>query len=181
MTTTITIPTLHTENLSLRAPKPADLAAYTAFRSDPVQTKNLGGPFTDEQAFSQLGEIVGHWQLRGFGRFIVADKSTDEALGVVGPFFPPDWPEREIAWSVFASAQGRSIAYEAVLAARQFAYGTLGWTTAISLISPGNPPSAAVAQRLGAWLEQETEHVRFGPMQIWRHPGPDALGMRAAQ
>ncbi|MEM6308885.1 MAG: GNAT family N-acetyltransferase [Pseudomonadota bacterium] len=175
MTTTITIPTLHTENLSLRAPKPADLAAYTAFRSDPVQTKHLGGPFNDEQAFSQLGEIVGHWQLRGFGRFIVADKSTDEALGVVGPFFPPDWPEREIAWSVFASAQGRSIAYEAVLAARQFAYGTLGWTTAISMIADANVRSIKLAERVGCTRDADYQHPEFGAMQVWRHPSPEAL------
>ena len=175
MTTTITIPTLQTENLVLRAPKPADLPAYTAFRSDPEQTKYLGGPFNPSQAFDQLGEIAGHWQLRGFGRFIVADKQTDEALGVVGPYFPPDWPEREFAWSVFANAQGRSIAYEAVTAARRYAYDHLGWTTAISMIAHANERSIRLAQRLGCTRDDDFAHPEFGTMQVWRHPGPEAL------
>lgn len=175
MTTTITIPTLFTDNLTLRAPKPADLAAYAAFRTDPVQTKHLGGPFNETQAFEQLGEIIGHWHLRGFGRFIVADKQTDEALGVIGPFFPSDWPEPEIAWSVFAAAQGRSIAYEAVLAARKYAYESLGWTTAISMIAEANERSIRLAQRVGCSHDADYAHPEYGPMQVWRHPSPEAL------
>ena len=40
--------------------------------------------------------------------------------------------------------------FETALAARAFAYETLGWTTAISLIAPDNGPSKRLAERLGA-------------------------------
>ena len=175
MTTTLTIPTLETDRLTLRAPKLSDHKAYADFRGDAERTKYLGGPYSSVQAFDQLGEIIGHWHLRGYGRFMVADKATDAPLGVIGPFFPPDWPEPEIAWSVFAAAEGRGIALEAARAARAFAYDTLGWTTAISMITDGNDRSSKLADRMGCLREADYAHPQIGAMQVWRHPSPEAL------
>lgn len=167
--TTIHIPTLETGRLRLRAPRASDFDAYAAFRAS-ERARPLGGPYTRAQAFEQLGELVGHWHLRGFGRWMVADLASDEPLGVVGLFFPEDWPEPEIAWALFASAEGRGIAHEAALAARDFAYSALGWTTAVSLVAPGNDRSAALARRMGARIEGRHRHPRFGALDIWRHP-----------
>ncbi|MAQ84836.1 GNAT family N-acetyltransferase [Psychromarinibacter halotolerans] len=170
--TTLHIPTLETQRLVLRAPRWQDFEAYAAFRGDAERTAFLGGPFTRNTAFSQMAEIVGHWQLRGFGRFLVADRHTDEPLGIVGPYYPEGWPEPELAWSVFANAEGRGVAFEAVSAARRWAYETLGWTTAISLIATSNLRSARLAERLGA----KNTGQPFGdpdsgkPVEIWRHP-----------
>lgn len=148
----------------------SDFQAYAEFRGDPVRTQGVGGPCGEVQAFDKLGEIVGHWLLRGYGRFIVADKNTDEPLGVVGPYFPVDWPEPEIAWSVFANAEGKGVAYEAALASRRFAFETLGWKTAVSIVSKGNTRSSALAKRLGCTQEADFEHPEIGPMECWRHP-----------
>lgn len=175
MKITIEIPIIETETLRLRAPLPSDFPSYRAFRMDPVRTEYLGGPDTAASAFEKLSEIVGHWHLRGFGRFMVADKATDEPLGVVGPYFPQDWPEPEIAWSVFADAEGKGIAYAAALESLRFAYSRLGWKTAISVIHGDNMRSAALAQRLGCVREDDFQHPLFGPLQTWRHPGPEAL------
>jgi ribosomal-protein-alanine N-acetyltransferase len=173
--TLVTIPTLTTERLVLRAPRLADLPAYIAFRTDPQRTDGLGGPLSEPECFDQLTDAIGMWLLRGFGRFIVADKQTDQPLGIVGPYHPLDWPEPEIAWSVFAEAEGRGIAYEAALASRAWAYQVLGWRTAISMIAPSNTRSAALARRMGCTRDADYPHPEYGPMQVWRHPGPDAL------
>lgn len=181
MTTTLTIPTLETERLRLRAPRMGDLAAYTAFCASP-RSAGVGGPYTAQQAFARLGEVIGHWQLRGYGRWMVADKATDAPLGVVGLMFPVDWPEPEIAWSLFDEAEGKGIAHEAALAARAYAYDVLGWTTAISLIVTSNTRSEALAKRMGATLDRVLQHPQFGPMNVWRHLPPEALengGMEA--
>ncbi len=170
--TTLHIPTLRTGRLTLRAARWSDFEAYAAFRTDAGRTRFLGGPFTSAQAFEQLGEIVGHWQLRGYGRFVVADRVTDQPLGVVGPFYPPDWPEPEIAWSLFAAGEGRGIAAEAAQASLDFAYRELGWTTAISLITDGNLRSIALAERLGCTREDDFVHPQYGRMQVWRHLPP---------
>ena len=165
------IPTLETDRLRLRCPEMRDFDAWAAFRMSD-RAEFVGGPCTRAQAFDKLGEIIGHWHLRGYGRWIVADKTTDTALGVVGPFFPDNWPEPEIAWSVFASAEGRGIAYEAARAALDYAYGTLGWTTAISCTEPGNDRSAALARRLGAWHERDHVTPDGLHLQVFRHAPP---------
>jgi len=168
------IPTIETERLILRAPSFADFEAYAAFRAS-ERTKLIGGPYDRAQAFTQLAEIIGHWTLRGFGRWMVADKASDEPLGIVGCFCPEGWPEPEIAWSVFERAEGRGIAYEAAFAARNYAYETLGWQTAISLVDPANTRSVALAKRLGCVDGGTFNHDTYGLMHIWRHPAPEAL------
>ena len=164
------IPTVETPNLRLRAAEMRDFDAYAAFRMDPVRTAGVGGPCTRAQAFDKLGEIIGHWHLRGYGRWMVADKATDEALGVVGPFYPDDWPEPEIAWSVFAGAQGRGVAFEAAQASLRYAFDTLGWSTAISCVEPGNTRSIALAERLGAKREADFTTEDGLHLQVYRHP-----------
>ncbi len=172
--TTLTIPTIETENLRLRAPKWSDFDAFAAFRMSD-RTKYLGGPCTRTQAFDKLGEIIGHWHLRGYGRWIMADRVTDEPLGVGGLFYPEDWPEPEIAWSVFEAAEGRGIAFESARASLDYAFNTLGWTTAVSCITPGNTRSVALAERLGATREDDYTTVDGMILQVYRHAGPEAF------
>lgn len=165
------IPTLQTDRLTLRAPEMRDFDTYAAFRASD-RAKTVGGPFNRAASFQALSAIAGQWQLRGYGRWLIADRATDAALGVAGIFHPEDWPEPEIAWSVFEAAEGRGIAFEAAQAARSYAYGTLGMPAIISMVAPDNTRSVALARRLGATPEGPFEHPTYGTMHIWRHPGP---------
>lgn len=169
--TTISIPTLTTERLTLRCPRMSDFDAYADFRMGP-RANFVGGAKTRDECFTKFGEIIGHWQLRGFGRWLVADRTTDAPLGIVGLYHPEDWPEREIAWSLFDAGLGRGVAYEASLAARNYAYTALEWSTAASLIVADNIRSIALAKRLGATFEKTYAHPTLGDMQIWRHLPP---------
>lgn len=174
MATLIKIPTLETERLRLRSPMPGDEAAYGAFLESP-RSAGVGGPFKASDAHTRLMTLVGHWHLRGYGRWMVADKKTDAPLGIAGPFFPNDWPEPEIAWTLFDSAEGHGYAFEAAFAARKYAYDVLDWDTAMSLIIDGNARSEALAKRLGCTTEGVFTHAEFGSMNLWRHPGPEAV------
>ncbi|WP_372570481.1 GNAT family N-acetyltransferase [Ruegeria jejuensis] len=179
--TTVTIPTLETERLTLRAPKMSDFEAYAAFCGSD-RSAGVGGPFTRVQALDRLSALIGQWHLRGYGRWMIADNASDEPLGVAGLFYREDWPEPEIAWSVFASAEGRGIATEAALASRTYAYDVLGWETVISCMMSDNARSVAVAKRMGARPEAPIQHPLFGEMQVWRHLSPDQIengGMEA--
>ena len=173
MTTTLAIPTIETERLRLRAPVMRDFDAHAAFRASD-RSRTVGGPFTRADSFTHLCALAGHWQLRGYGRWIVADRETDAPLGIVGLYHPEDWPEPEIGWSVYDAAEGRGIAYEAALATRRHAYGTLGWTTVVSLVAADNTRSLALARRMGATQDGIHHHPTHGALQIWRHPGPEA-------
>jgi ribosomal-protein-alanine N-acetyltransferase len=172
--TGVSIPVIETARLRLRAPQASDLPAYSAFRGS-ERARVLGGPWSEAEAFDQMCALIGHWQLRGFGRWMVADKATDAPLGVVGIMHPPDWPEPEIGWSVFADAEGRGVAFEAALATRDYAYRVLGWQRVVSLIVPGNTRSERLAERLGCRRDANFPHPDFGSLTIWVHPGPEGL------
>lgn len=172
MTTTVAIPTVETPRLRLRAPALSDFEPYAAFCASP-RSAGVGGPYTRGQSFQRLEALIGHWHLRGFGRWMVTDRETGTPLGVVGIMYPPDWPEPEIAWSVFGSAEGQGIAQEAAEAARDYAYRVLGWDTVISCTRPDNARSIALARRMGAERDGSFAHPVFGELLIWRHPGPE--------
>ena len=172
--TSFAIPTYETGRLRLRAPRWSDFESWAEFRGSD-RARGVGGPYSRGSAFESLTDMVGHWHLRGYGRWMVADRETDAPLGAVGLMYPEDWPEPEIAWSVFASAEGRGIAYEAALFARRYAYEVLGWSTAISCTMPDNARSQSLARRMGATYEGDYEHPDIGTLNIWRHLGKEAL------
>ena len=78
------IPTLETERLVLRAPTEADFPPFRDFYAGP-RSHFVGGPLTAEMAWRMLAMEIGHWWLKGFGRFIVAERATGTPVGLVGP------------------------------------------------------------------------------------------------
>ena len=168
------IPTLTTERLILRAPEACDIAPFAAFYAS-ERSHFVGGPLTAEGSWRMLAMEIGHWTLKGFGRWIAETRNTGEAVGLIGLFEPEGWPEPEIGWDLFNGFEGKGYATEAGHAARAYAYDILGWPTAISLVKPGNDGSAAVAKRLGAYPDGSITHERHGPMYVYRHPAPVEL------
>ncbi|MEM7642387.1 MAG: GNAT family N-acetyltransferase [Pseudomonadota bacterium] len=165
------IPTLTTERLALRGPRLSDFEAHAAFRASD-RAALVGGPDSRATAWTHFTSLTGQWLLRGYGRWIVADRATDAPLGVVGLHHPDDWPEPELAWSLYAPGEGRGLASEAALAARAHAYDTLGWTTLLSFVDPANTRSMALARRLGCTPGGTHRHPDLGPIHIMRHPAP---------
>lgn len=165
------IPTLETARLTLRAPGMADFEPFAAFYAGP-RSSFVGGPLTREGAWRMLAMEIGHWTLAGFGRWTCVETQTGTPVGLVGAFAPEGWPEPEIGYDLFDGHEGRGFATEAARAARGFAYDTLGWSTAISLIKPDNTASKGVATRLGARFERMYDHERHGTLEIRRHPAP---------
>ena len=171
MSTAIDIPTLTTERLTLRAPGPEDFEPFAAFYAS-ERASMVGGPMDRPDAWRALAGIVGHWHMRGYGRWTMVDRATGAPVGVVGLHCPESWPEPEVGWIAFEGAEGRGLAREAAEAARAHAYGALGWATAISLIDPRNARSIALAERMGAAREADHDHPKYGAMGVWRHPAP---------
>jgi RimJ/RimL family protein N-acetyltransferase len=172
--TTVSIPTVETARLRLRAPMAADFEAYAAFRQS-ERTRILGGPNARDEAFHMFCALVGHWHVRGYGRWMVADRETDAPLGIVGVYYPDDWPEPEIGWSLFDAAEGKGVAFEAAMASRAYAYDVLGWTRIVSFVVPHNTRSAALARRMGCVVEGQYAHPFYGPMDIWLHQAPGGI------
>ena len=99
------------------------------------------------------GASSAHSQARGiFGAFrcslsssvLPAHGSAASAHGSRG------WPGKEIAYGVSAAFAGKGYAYEAAVAACDFAVEFLGWDELMHCIAPDNFRSQALAKRLGA-------------------------------
>lgn len=173
-------PVLTTEHLVLRAPQAGDWPSWRGFAGS-ARAAWIGGPMVEPgHAWRAFGHVIGHWVLRGYGMFTVTDRATGAALGSIGPWFPDGWPEQEIGWTLWSpEAEGKGLAHEAALAARDFAAGKLGWKTAVSYILPANTRSAALARRLGAVLEPGAAHPGTEPCDVWRHDLESAARFRA--
>ena len=169
----IAVPTIETDRLVLG---PLTEAAFRPmcdfYASD--RARHVGGPMTPEGVWRTLALEIGHWNLRGYGRFAVTEKDTGALVGTIGPWYPHGWPEPEIGWDLMNGFEGKGYATEAGRACLDHAYRDLGWTTAISLVATDNEGSRRVAQRLGATRDGDFDHERFGIMQVWRHAGPEA-------
>ena len=165
--------TLQTRRLVLRAPGPQDWPAFEGFMmSDRAAAFGSRGDLG--LAWRAFAAELGHWQIYGYGMWAVTLRDAgDTCLGLVGPWTPPDWPETEIGWMIFdPAAEGTGIAAEAARAALSHAFDVLGWTTAVSYIGPGNARSIALAEKLGARLDDGAT----GPTPttlVYRHPRPE--------
>ncbi len=168
------IPVLTTERLTLRAPRQSDFAAHAAFKASD-RADFVGGKTTEAEAWAHLCALIGQWQLRGYGRWMLAETTTDRPMGIVGLHHPLDWPEPEIGWTVYAEGEGKGYAFEAATAARDYAYRTLGWSTVASFVNPDNTRSVALAKRMRCRPDGVHHHAVHGPLHIWRHPAPSEV------
>lgn len=161
--------TLETDRLILRRPNKGDQdICVDFFMSD--RAAGVGGPFDLHGAWRHFAYELGHWEIYGFGMWAVTAKDDDTILGLIGPWFPADWPEREIGWMVFGNAEGKGIAFEAAQAAIKHARETLGWTNFVSYIDADITRSIALAERLGATLDTAAKGPDAHPCLVYRHP-----------
>ncbi|MBW4709287.1 GNAT family N-acetyltransferase [Roseobacter sp. YSTF-M11] len=166
-------PTLQTDRLILRGPKPSDVDTFMAFYAT-ERSQFTGGPMTPRQAWNFFGTEIGHWVIHGFGMFVVTRRGSDAPLGIVGHWYPHGWPEKEVGWVLFdAASEGQGIAREAAEACIDHAWHVLGWDTIVSYIAVDNHASVALAERLGATLDPEAVQPKpETPGLVYRHPRP---------
>jgi len=166
MTTTVTIPTLRTERLTLRAFRAGDWDALTALNADPVFRHFLGGPWSADRTWASMETALGQWVLLGYGLFAV--ERDGQLIGRVGILHPADWPGPELAWGIAPAAWGQGMAVEAARAVLAWAAATQRFERLISLIDPANRQSVRVAEKLGA-TRHGSVTVRDFVADIWVH------------
>ncbi|MDD9908305.1 MAG: GNAT family N-acetyltransferase [Ahrensia sp.] len=166
------IPVIETDRLILRGWREGDVPAIRELVMNEEATRFIGGTSKYWQPFRTLCMFIGHWHFRGFSFFAVEEKASGECIGWCGPWKPDGWPDNELGYALRKSSWGKGYATEAAKASLRFAYGSLGWTTAISCIDADNHGSQGVAKHLGATLEAKDVEVTDFRCDVWRHLPP---------
>jgi RimJ/RimL family protein N-acetyltransferase len=150
------IPSVDTERLTLRAHAIDDFAECAAMWADPEVTRHIGGrPFTGEEVWTRLLRYAGHWQLLGFGYWVVREAATGRFAGEVGfadmrrEIQPSFDGTPEIGWALAPWCHGRGFATEAVRAIVAWGESHLPSQRTVCMIDEDNVRSIRVAEKCG--------------------------------
>lgn len=78
----MTIPTIETARLKLRAFEGGDLEPYAKMYADDLFVRYLSGKtLTKAQAWENMALILGHWSLLGYGIWAIEHLGTGEFVG----------------------------------------------------------------------------------------------------
>ncbi len=144
------VPTLETERLSLRAPQIADFEAYFDILDGPRGQFIMPQPVSRAEVWADYCSTVATWLLRGHGIWSVTKKHEGRVEGFVLIGAEPGDQCHELGYLVSADAEGKGIAFEAAVAARDWAWNELKVPELVSYVATGNARSAKLARRLGA-------------------------------
>ena len=152
-------PELVSARLRLRRWVPADADALRRIYGDPITMRYIGDGSTmpPDRAWHALASLLGHWELRGYGRWAVTERSSGEVLGRVGLYNPEGWPGVELGWLLDRARWGEGLATEAAQLAAAWAWEALEVDQLIHLIQPDNHASVRVAEKLGAAFDHRMD------------------------
>ncbi|MCK9382645.1 MAG: GNAT family N-acetyltransferase [Sulfuritalea sp.] len=160
---------LESQRLILAMPQPGDWLALHAYYSDVECARyTFQQPLPESETQRVVGSLVRHWERKGYGPYVVREKQSTSVVGLVGLWFPSEWPETEIKWAIIREHWGKGYASEAARAVLAMLPRYLPDMQPISLIDAENDRSIALAKALGAELELELT-FRNAPFHRYRH------------
>jgi RimJ/RimL family protein N-acetyltransferase len=167
---------IETARLLLRKPRLDDWDSVSAMWADPVVTRHItGSPLPRRQAWMNLLSQVGHWDLLGYGGWIVVEKSTGRFVGQVGfqlfirGIDPALEPLPEAGWVLATEAHGQGYATEAVAAALAWADRSIEVPATVAIVNVGNAASRRVAGKVG-FREVRYETYLESAIVLFRRP-----------
>jgi RimJ/RimL family protein N-acetyltransferase len=170
----MTIPDLRTERLLMRGHRAEDADAFVAMAADDEVMRWVGGTMDRPTAWRHMATLVGHWTLRGFGRWALELRETGELVGHAGLWYPEGWPGIEVGWTLARGHWGQGYASEAARAALDWGWRELDATRIISVIEPANERSQAVARRIGSHPTKEVFEYSGKRLTVWEAIRPGA-------
>jgi len=162
---------VETERLVLRPPVAADVQTMFEIHQDPEVMRFVGKPGDISVAWRNVAMMIGHWQMRGYGMWIVVKRDDGEVIGRAGLWNEAGGPGLELGWLIRKSAWGRGYATEAARAALGWAWQHSGHDHIVSVIHAENQPSIRIAEKLGQRLEK-SEMVNGSEMLTYGIRGP---------
>ena len=153
----LVIPTLATERCVLRPFREDDVPALVELHSDREVIRFLrpdGEPETSPRdAWEYIALHLGHWAMKGYGKWALVDRTSDRLIGRVGFYDAPyEWPGCELGWTIMRRLWGQGYATEGARVAMRWGFENIPTDEIVSAIHPDNVRSIKVAERLGERL-----------------------------
>ena len=154
--TLISIPTIETQRLVLRAHRPGDFEAYARMWCDPSVYRFIGGqPRTREESWIRFLRHAGMWQMTGFGFWAIEERANGRFIGEAGfhdmkrDTTPSIEGLPEAGWALVPEAWGRGLATETVAAFLAWGDTHLPGRRQVCIIDAANQASLRVGERCG--------------------------------
>jgi RimJ/RimL family protein N-acetyltransferase len=112
-----------------------------------------------------------HWEVHGFGIWVLVERSADDVLGYCG--LRSTEAGAEMVYALAPSRWGEGLTSEAAHATGRFAFEVAGLSDLVAWVEPTNVGSLSVLYRLGMTAEGEMEHA--GVMAAFFRLGQDHL------
>jgi len=154
--TLVKAPILETSRLTLQGHTPEDFESCATMWGDINFVKyTFRVPSTREESWTRFLRYFGHWQVNGFGYWVIKDRSTGEFIGEAGfadykrNMTPSIEGRPEAGWGIASHQQGKGYASEAMTCITQWADSHLSAATTVCIIDPEHQASIRVANKMG--------------------------------
>jgi RimJ/RimL family protein N-acetyltransferase len=167
---------LHTERMIGERLKRQHADEILALMLDPRVGRTLWptpNPLPKVKVIVQLESNIVHWEERGFGIWLLRDRTTGEMVGRGGLATSPVTGTAEVAvdWAIVPERWNQGLATELAHAAIEVAFDRLALEQLISLTLPHNRASRRVMEKAGFHYDREIEHVGR-PHVLYRRSRP---------
>ena len=162
---TVAADTIRTERLRLDRVTEEDAGLMLAIWNDPAFIRHVcdRGIRTLEQSLEAMREgALRQWAEFGHGPYRISLRDEGEAIGICGLFRRENLDAPDIGYSLLPPHYGRGYALEAARAVVDHARDVVGLEKIIAIVSPDNPRSIHLLEKLGMRVE--------GPIRM---PGED--------
>ena len=153
------MPEIDTARLRLRPFKPDDLDGLARLFADAEVMRYIGVEpgrvLTRNETEAVLESFMDGWRRRGFGRWALVLKATEEMIGLCGLRMLEEMPE--LLYVLRREHWGAGLAVEAAHATLRFGFEELRFERIVAVTRPENLASRRVLEKLGMRYEQERE------------------------
>lgn len=130
---------------------PGDVDDFHRILGDPLLHTYLPSPPDPPREKVEAGvkRMVGHWNERGFGTWLMAHKERGETFGYCGLRFLPETEEVEILYGITSPYYRQGLTTEAAKASVRFGFEEAKLERIIALAHPENTGSRRVMEKAG--------------------------------
>ena len=149
---------LETPRLFLRKKVVEDAPFFFELNSNILVTQYTGdGPFENLKAAEDIVKyVIGQYEQNGYGRWLVAEKETNNPIGWCGLKFHNDTNETDIGYRFLESAWGKGYATESAKACIEYGFKHFNLNHIIGNAMKENTASINVFKKLGMTYLKDT-------------------------